>query len=250
MNTQATPVAAAIEPAEAPLMDADFIARHQIVEKYLAGKLPPKGMQDFERFCSRHPELLDTIGLSNQVHAALQLLDAGGKPEPWAHAAPRFYQKPLNFALAAGLAVALLGSTAWFASRASTAEAQLATARRQAAAQPMLPATATRAVLLQPDREAPPGHSQATLNGTGGEFADLKIDVSWSPFTNFRVLIDRVDQGRFAVLGSLTRDSNGQLRLGFNSTGLGPGEYQIALEGLDWRGTPHPAGWLKLSVVR
>jgi len=250
MNTPASPAAAVHEPAEMPLMDLDFISRHQIVEKYLAGKLPPKGVQDFERFCNRHPELLDAVGLSNHVNAALRLLEAGGKPEPWAKPVTRFYEKPLNFSLLSVVAVALLGAAAYFATAASNARSQAATLQKQVAEQPLLPATTTRPLVLQPNRTAPSTRSQATLNGSSGEFTDLKIDVSWSTFTNFRVLIDRVRQGRFAVIGNLQRDSNGQLRIGFNNTGLGPGEYQFALEGLDWHGTPQPQGWITLTVVR
>ena len=250
MNTRASPVPPVSEPAEAPLMDLDFIVRNQIVEKYLAGRLPAKGAQDFERFCNRHPELLDAVGLSAQVNAALRLLEAGGKPEPWAKAAPRFYEKPLNFALVSAAAAVLLGTAVYFSSGESHAKAQAAGLQKQVAEQPLLAATTTRPLLLQPNRTAPSKRPQASINGSSGEFADFKIDVSWSTYTNFRVLIDRVGQGRFAVIGNLLRDSNGQLRFGFNNTGLGPGEYQIALEGLDWHGTPLPQGWITIQVVR
>ena len=44
-------------------MDASFIERNQIIERYLAGRLPLKGVQDFERFCREHPEALVSLGL-------------------------------------------------------------------------------------------------------------------------------------------------------------------------------------------
>ena len=59
-------------------MDRDFIARNQIVERYIGGRLPLKGAQDFERFCREHPELLDEIALTERISAALGLLDAVG----------------------------------------------------------------------------------------------------------------------------------------------------------------------------
>jgi hypothetical protein len=250
MNTRVASATTPGDPAELPLMDLEFIARHQIVEKYLAGKLPPKGVQDFERFCARHPEVLDALGLSTQVNAALRLLEVGGKPEPWSKPAPRFYEKPLNFAVVSAVAAALLVTAIYFAAGKSQASSQAATLQKQVTEQPLLPATITRPLVLEPNRTAPSTRPQATINGSAGEFADFKIDVSWSTYTNFRVLIDRVGQGRFAVLGNLQRDSNGQLRFGFNTTGLGPGEYQLALEGLDWRGTPQPQGWVSIDVVR
>src|SRR5271155_5694939 len=62
------------------VMDFQFIERHQIIERYLAGKLPLKGAQDFERFCKDHPELLEDLGLATRVNAGLRLLAAGGRP--------------------------------------------------------------------------------------------------------------------------------------------------------------------------
>jgi hypothetical protein len=59
-------------------MDREFIEKNQIVERYLTGKLPFKGVQDFERYCHDHPELLDEIKLSERLHAGMRLLEAGG----------------------------------------------------------------------------------------------------------------------------------------------------------------------------
>ena len=82
-------------PAARPAnMDRDFIARNQIVERYLSGKLPIKGATDFERFCRENPELLDELGLPERVNAGLRLLEASGKPEPWQEAPKRFWEKP------------------------------------------------------------------------------------------------------------------------------------------------------------
>jgi hypothetical protein len=92
--------------------------------------------------------------------------------------------------------------------------------------------------------------SAVTIGGNRTELADLKIDVSWSRFTTFRVTIDRIDQGRVLVLGNLQRDSNGHLRLALNSSALGPDDYAVQLEGLDWRGAAHKEGWFTFSVAR
>jgi hypothetical protein len=79
--------------------------------------------------------------------------------------------------------------------------------------------------------------------------ADFKYDVSWSNYSNFRVMIDRVDQGRVLVLSNLARDSNGHLRVSLNSSAVGPGQYSVTLEGLDWRGSPVPQAWASFSVA-
>src|SRR5579863_8744702 len=93
--------------AATPPMDRDFIARNQVVERYLSGRLPLKGATDFERFCHDHPQLLDDIGLPERVNAGLRLLEASGKPEPWQESARPAWQKP-QFTLALASGVALL----------------------------------------------------------------------------------------------------------------------------------------------
>ena len=87
-----------------------------------------------------------------------------------------------------------------------------------------------------------------TIGGPDTEMADFKFDVSWSNYSNFRVTFDRVDQGRVTVLSNLSRDSNGHLRIALNSSAVGPGQYAVTLEGLDWRGSPVPQAWASFSV--
>ena len=95
-------------PTASPTMDREFIERNQIVERYLAGRLPPRGALEFERFCAQHPDLLDSIGLPARVHAGLRLLEAGGKPEPWAEKKRPVWEKPPVLISFAAFAVVLL----------------------------------------------------------------------------------------------------------------------------------------------
>ncbi len=74
--------------------------------------------------------------------------------------------------------------------------------------------------------------------------------MSWSPYLIFHVTIDRVDQGRFAILGNLARDSNGQLRLALNSSALGPGDYTMEIQGVDKWGNLVPQAWTRFSSAR
>ena len=98
----AGPTLASTSPAATPLPDVpshlsmgrEFIQRHQIVERYLGGRLPPKGVQDFERFCADNPSLLDELGLPTHVNAALRLLEAGGRAPPWEERQRKFWEKP------------------------------------------------------------------------------------------------------------------------------------------------------------
>lgn len=230
-------------------MDRDFIARHDIVERYLAGRLPPRGVTDFERFCEANPDLLDEIGLAARVHAGLRLLEAGGKPEPWAEKPQRFWET-LPFIVAVSAALVVMAVTALIAGlQLIERNAQIAGLEKRVAEQPLLPATSTRAIRIVPSRTGPTA-SAVAIGGGSTQFADLKIDVSWSKFSLFRVTIDRRDQGRVTILHNVARDSNGDVRLGLNSSALGPGDYAVTLDGLTWRREPVAQAWTTLSIQR
>lgn len=230
-------------------MDATFIQQNQIVERYLAGKLPLKGAQDFERYCREHPETLNQLGMADRVNAALRLMDASGQPEPWAEKKLAFYQKPIVFAVTTALAGTLLIASLMLLLSGQKKDQQIEVLTGELREQPLLPAQSTRSIVITPSRSGPVGATMATLGGRATEMGDFKFDVSWSSYNNFRVIVDREDQGRVLVLTNLTRDSNGHLRIALNSSALGPGNYQIALDGLDWRGSPVPQAWAMVSVV-
>jgi hypothetical protein len=230
-------------------MDRDFIARNQIVERYISGKLPIKGATEFERFCNAHPELLDEIGLPERVNAGLRLLEAGGKPEPWEQEPKRFWENPY-LALGLGAAVlVLLVATVSFARANSHRAQRIAALTRQVAAQPLDPATTTRTIRLLPSRERA-SSTPAVVIGGGGQtqLADLMIDLSHSPYRQFRVTIDRIDQGRVAIINDLAKDSNGHVRIALNTSALGPGNYQFTIEGLTWRGEAEPDSWVTIGI--
>jgi len=230
-------------------MDRDFIARNQIVERYLSGKLPIRGATDFERFCSEHPELLDEIGLPDRVNAGLRLLEASGKPEPWHEEPKKFWEKPY---LAIGLgivALALAVTTVILARQGAAERLQIAALNEQIAEQPLEPATSTRTIRLLPSSDGASNTPAVTIGGSGEtQLVKLEIDMTHSPHHEYRVTIDRIDQGRVAILDNLGKDSNGHLRLALNSSALGPGRYQFTIEGLDWRGQPQPDSWITIAV--
>lgn len=230
-------------------MDRAFIADHQIVERYLAGRLPLKGAQDFEHYCRTHPELLEEMGLAGRLHAALRLLEAGGQAPPWEAPPLRWWQKgaPLIGALALAL---VLGVTALTLARGlSASQRQIASLQTQIAAQPLNPAESTRAITLIPSRTAPSQQSLATLGSGHTELDELSIDMGWSKFKVFDVTIDRLDQGRVEVIRNVQRDSNGNLRLALNSSALGPGDYQLSIDGLTWSGAPIAQAWATVTIA-
>src|SRR3954452_7094573 len=102
------PAAGSAAPGAPAPMDREFILKNQIVERYLAGRLPPKGVTDFERLIRARPELIEELGLADKVNAGLRLLDTAGIAEPWAEKPKKFWQNPAFTFGAAGVAIAAL----------------------------------------------------------------------------------------------------------------------------------------------
>ena len=231
-------------------MDRQFIQQNQIVERYLAGRLPPKGMLDFEQFCRRHPELLAELGLDKQLQAALRLLEAGGRSMPWEEKPRRWWERPQALLAALSLCVLLVFATLITAGRLSAAARHVSALEQQLSTQPLDPVESTRSILLIPSRSSTGSGGVVTIGGGSAELADLKIDMTWARYTIYQVTIDRVDQGRVAILHNMTRDSNGDLRMALNSSALGPGDYRMSIAGLTWSGAPVPLAWVTITVAR
>jgi hypothetical protein len=231
-------------------MDAAFIQQNQIIERYLMGRLPLKGAQDFERFCRENPDTVTQLGLPDRINAALRLLDASGEPEPWTEKPRPRWQRPNVVLGLAATAAVLLVTTLMLVASVQKKGAQIEAQRQQLQLQPLAAPQSTRSISIAPSRQGPPGRNAATVGGSRAEIADLKIDMSWSSFQSYRVTIDRVGQGQFGVLGNVARDSNGHVRIALNSAALGPGDYAVTIEGLDRWGKPVAQAWTRIKSVR
>ena len=232
----------------APAMDREFIIKNQIVERYLAGRLPPKGVTDFERLIRTRPQLIEELGLPDRVNAGLRLLDAAGIAEPWAEKEKKAWEKPAFTMGAAALAIAALIGCAVLGMQVSSRNTTIAKQKLENLERPIAPSTRKRTILVGVARNGPPAQSTLTINH--GEFAELKADLSWARFGAYKVSIDRVDQGRVAVLDGLEKDSNGHLRISLNAGAFGPGDYMVSIEGLNLRRESIPIAWYRVAVSR
>jgi hypothetical protein len=231
-------------------MDRDFIARNQIVERYISGRLPIKGATEFEKFCTDNPGVLDEIGLPERVNAGLRLLEAAGKPEPWQEAPKKFWEKPhLAIGLGAATLVLLIG-LAVLASKNSGKADTIAKLEATVASQPLEPATSTRTIRLLPNYKGSSNSPAVLIGGANAQLADMRIDLSRSAYRTFRVTIDRIDQGRVGVLHNMQKDSNGHVRIALNSSALGPGNYALTIEGMTWKGENVPEAWITIGIQR
>ena len=232
--------------APAPAMDREFIIKNQIVERYLAGRLPPKGVTDFEKLIRSRPQLIEELGLPDRVNAGLRLLDAAGIAEPWAEKPKKFWEQGAFIFGAAGLAVAALIGCLVLALQVSSRNDSIAKLKAENVERPVAPSTRKRPIIVHTARNGPPGSASLTIGS--GEFAELKVDLSWTKFSMFKVTIERVDQGRVGIFDGLTKDSNGHVRISLNSGALGPGDYLVTLEGLNMRRESLPVAWFRFAV--
>jgi hypothetical protein len=231
-----------------PVMDREFIIRNRIVELYLSGTLPVRGATAFERFCQENPQILDEIGLHERVHMGLRLLEASGKPEPWQEKPKQFWERPYIPAALAGLILVLGSALLVLHGQFSEQSRKLSAVQQLLADQPLDAAASTSSVEIQPTHAGPNAAIAVNIGGHQAQLANIKIDLTHSDFRAFRVTIDRVNQGRVAVLNNLIKDSNGDLGFSLNTSALGAGLYQLTIEGLDWRGDPQPDSWAAFTI--
>lgn len=244
---------AVVQPAPAPAarepMDREFIEKNQIVERYLLGKLPPRGAADFERVVRDNPALVEELGLPERVNKALKLLEASGQPEPWQEKPKQFWEKPAFTAGLAGVLLVALVGAAVLGSRLSDANARIGKLETAVFERPIDPATSRRTLTVIPSRTGAPKRAMFTIGGDGAELVEMKTDLAWSNARAFRIGIERADQGTVAVLHNVLKDSNGHVRIALNSAALGPGTYDVSIEGLDWRGQSSPTAWAAFEVA-
>jgi hypothetical protein len=248
MNARTAPEANSNASAPARF-DAKFIEEHKLVERYLENKLPARGARDLENWCRAHPDYLAKLKLSDRTHASLKLLEMSGQPQDLREPGAPWWKSPfLPIALGA-LAIVSLGAFITQTGKNHLLQNELEDTRRQAV-QGSLVQPATQGIQrLTPDRA--PGLDQATIvvSSTAPQLIDLHLDMAYTQKLNqFRVFVDKKDQGRALVLNNVLKDSNNELRITFNTTGLSVGTYTVRIEALPPRGDPIPDGWFTLVV--
>jgi hypothetical protein len=110
------------------------------------------------------------------------------------------------------------------------------------------PATSSE-LHVSPDRAPGIDHARIVVARAAPQLMDVHIDLGYTnKLMQFRLFVDKKDQGRALILNDLLKDSNGELRMTLNSTGLSAGIYNVRIEALPPRGSSIPIGWLILDV--
>jgi hypothetical protein len=254
-NTAAPSSASASTPASAsasapvgPRFDQKFIEEHHLIDRYLMHKLPPKGALELENWCRANPQYVEGLGLAERAEASLALLDAMGRPADLSEPkTPWWGRPPFIIGLATVTALSLLGFWALYG-KLVLLRGELSETQVRLTQGPLVQPTTEVATRVSPDRAAGLGHAHLLVNRSNPQLVTLHIDMSYSKAMEFRMVVDKQDQGRALILNNLTKDSNGELRLTVNTTGLAAGVYSARIESLPFRGPSVAEGWLTLEV--
>jgi hypothetical protein len=248
MNARTLPAA----PAKGALparFDAKFIEDHRLIERYLEGKLPAKGARDLELWCRANPEYLSNLHLPERTQASLKLLEASGQPQDLGEPAAAWWKSP--YVPIASAAVACVSLLAFWAlmSKYSLLRGELEDARARVTRGSLVQPAVSREQYVSPDRA--PGIDQARIvvSTAAPQLVDLHIDMSYTKkLMQFKVTVDKDGQGRALIMNNVLKDSNNEIRLTFNTTGIAAGLYRVRIEALPMSGAPIPEGWLLLEV--
>jgi hypothetical protein len=232
-----------------PRFDRKFIEDHKLVERYLENKLPFKGARDLENWCREHPDYLNELKLSEHAQTSLKLLEASGQPVDLREPQPPWW-KTIHVLI--GLcAVTFLSLVAFWAllGKYVLLRGELEDTRHVMNQGSLVQPATSSDLRVSPDRAPGVDHARIVVTRAAPQLMDVHIDLGYTnKLTEFRLFVDKKDQGRALVLNNLLKDSNGELRMTLNSTGLSAGIYNVRIEALPFRGSPIPIGWLILDV--
>ena len=245
---QGTPAA---KPAPvSPRFDRKFIEDHKLVERYLDNKLPFKGARDLEQWCRAHPDYLNELKLSERAHASIKLLEASGRPQDLGEPKPPWWKSIYLLIGVAAFAFVCLAAAWSLAGKNSSLQVKLEDTKRVMSQGPLVQPATEKAIYISPDHAPGINRAKIQLSRAAPLLMGVHIDLGYTQkLLQFRMFVDKQDQGRAMVLNNLLKDSNGELQVTLNSTGLAAGIYTVRIEALPPRGIPIPIGWLIIEVT-
>jgi hypothetical protein len=191
---------------------------------------------------------LNNLKLSERAQASLKLLEASGQVQDLGEPPPPWWKT--TYAMIGLAVVALLSLAAfWFLmGKYVLLRSELQDTRERKDQGSLVQPATERDQYVSPDRAPGLNRARIAVSRSAPQLIDVHIDMSYSKVMQFRMFVDKQDQGRALVLNNLLKDSNNELRLTINTTGLAAGIYTVRIEALPPRGIPIPEGWLILQV--
>jgi hypothetical protein len=229
-------------------VDRRFIEDNGLIERYLEGTLPRKGARELEDWCRANPEYLAELKLAERARLSLALLEASGGSQDLRDPLPPWWKTTTFVALLAALTVMALAGLWVLYGKYSLLRGERDDAIAKMNAGTLAPPAAHHILRVSPDRAAAVDQARVPINHAMPQMLELHIDMGYVKIPQFRVTVDKMDQGRVLVMDNMLRDSNGDLRVSFNTSALTPGRYDLRIEALPLLGTPMAVGWLILDV--
>jgi len=211
-----------------------------VAARYLAGLLSPADAQRFEQSVRDDPDLVERMGLGEQIARGARLVDVDrlGVKLPWWH--------DRRVALGAAVALGILViACAWLAISAGIARERMAMLEARAEQGFLAPPSTTRTARVSLE-----SGGNLKLGGGAPERLEIRIEARSNKYNQFRVSVLRDDGTAVLHFDRLQRDTNGELRFALNSTLLPPGGYVLRIEGFTWRGETEPVGRIRMTVTR
>jgi hypothetical protein len=254
-------------------MDRTYIESNRIVSRYLSGDLTVREARDFEKYCLDHPDVLNSLPIPVRVKAKMQRkpgveleptdfdptatdtsIDAAGLDDEDDDdtSSSGFRGLPADtrrwvVILGVALAVAIAGIAVLMV-QANGMEKQLAAAQRSAKSLQLRAPGSVQEYRARPSAARPGSPTINVGSPNPPQLIELRLDMSEGKYNMFLVTIDNVSDGRAMQIRRVARDTNGELRIGLNSSAFTPGDYDIKLEGYTWRGDTVPMGWVRLGM--
>ena len=248
MNARDTVAPANVRPSAPPRFDAKFIEDNKLIERYLDNKLPYKGARDLENWCREHPEYLNNLKLAERAQASLKLLEMSGQSQDLGEPPAPWWKSPyVPIALAAVVVLCLAGFWALMG-KYTILRSELDETRLHMNQGTLVQPATTSIQNVVPDRAPGIDRARVVVSRSTPQLVELHVDMGYTKLMQFRIFVDKQDQGRALILDNVLKDSNNELHLTFNTTGLAAGIYTLRIEGLPPRGSPIPTGWLILQA--
>jgi hypothetical protein len=260
-------------------MDAQQIKSERIVERYLTGDLLVREACDFERYCQEHPEILQTLTIPARIKARLSIKTFDATDTSVFNAMP---SSAMRIAAATGLrtlkqddddpveiededeqspagssgklsrillatlvlAIAGAGGLFWQAQQQEQQIKKLSVAAKALKLQ--APGSIQTLRIVPSDKQVAAPHASVSLNQA--QMLDIHLNVSGTKYNNFAVTIDKLDEARVLQIRRIVADTNREVRFGLNSSAFGAGQYEIKLEGYNYKGQTSDVGWVLLEL--
>ena len=229
-------------------MDLQLVRDKQLVERWIAGRLPPPEARFFEDLIRKQPALADSLGLPDALKRMMKLLDDTGTE--WQERPPRFWHNPLVPAALGVLAAVAIAAAVSLAFGKQHMAGKYQELRAESLEGVLEEPISTQTTVVHLAKPGEPGLMTYKIGSRKSPtFAELRPDVRLMSGHLFSAKIERQDGTFWARFDNLLRDSNGELRIGVNSGALAAGSYRLEVRQINLRGDGEIAGVAHLQVV-